>query len=277
MKRALFASVVLTLLCSSGVRAQDGADASDRRQDAEPVKEQVQPKEEGAQAGLFYKAYYLEKAKRRFRAAIELYRDFLTQDAKSSLAPEAARHVIQLLIRVGKGDEARDLKKEYASLLKKQPKADGTTRDGRRRGAGNRGVGMIDRVERNIAKLEKQLEKARKSGEEQKAEKLERQLARLRAVLARQKRGQDGDRPVRRKGARRGAKPLAKMNEDELKTHLDRFAKNLERRLERLRKADQADKAEQLEESWAKYQELVKAGKFEAATAVRRKSLRLRR
>jgi hypothetical protein len=254
-------------------------------QDQDPVKK--------ADESIFHKAFYLDRGARDYEAAAPLYRSFLTANADSKLAPEAARSLVQLLHRVGKSDEANALAEQYSGLLKKAtdarrevgsegaPERGGDRRAGRRGGetdapAGDRppmDAEALAAATKELEDLKAQLAKAKESGDEEAIADLERQVSRterrLQFMRAGGPGGMGGGGPGRGGQGRGGRgfgglgtqKPFVDMTDEERSQWLENSGDVIGRMTEMLRNNGSEENANKVEAAFKKVSDLVKENK----------------
>ena len=276
MRSFLLAASAITLFASIGT-------GQETDQAKETVVSEVKTQEnEGANA-FFYKAFYLQNGAKKFSRAIELYKKFLAEAPKSKFAPIAARNTLNLLYRTNQIDQANEFREGHKGLLaravKKQANTDrpggnrGRNRRSRQGGRVNRGnprnaAAQLQRLEKRLVALQKQIEEARKNDDMSTVEKLEGRLANLKKALKRiQEGGQRGDNPPgnRGRGRRRMMKPLTEMSKDELKQYVDRMGSMIDRVSERMVERGMEDRAAKIKTNFKKLKALIDAGKLEEA------------
>ncbi len=284
MRSILLAASAVTLIASIGT-AQNGDQGTP--QVKETVVSQVKTQENEAANAYFYKAFYLQNGAKKFAIAIELYKKFLGEAPKSKLAPIAARNTLNLLYRTNQIDQANEFRENHKDLLARAVRREnntdrpGANRRGNRRGRQGGRVGrgnprnagaQLERLEKRLVALQKQIEEARSNDDMDKVEKLEGRLANLKKALKRiQEGGQRGDNPPgnrgrgRRAGGRRMMKPLTEMSKDELKQHVERLGSMIDRFYERMVERGMEDRAAKIKENFKKFKALIEAGKIEEA------------
>ncbi len=215
---------------------------------------------------IFYKAFYLEKGPKDFAGAMALYDQFLAKAPDHKLAGEAARLEFALLDRTGKTKERDAFKAKYEKLLGNvvatgasdaagDRPARARNRDGEGPGDDGPGAGRRFDPAAMQAELEKQIEEAKKAGDEDKVKELTQRLERAKQMGNRQ-----GGRP----GGMFGTKKLTEMSKDEL----DQFKGGLERMsgmVERMRDNGNDEAADKLEKAMETLNKQLADGKLEDA------------
>ena len=230
----------------------------------------------------FYKAFYLDRGEKKYDAAEPLYRKFLTAHADSNLAPMAARNLVQLLHRVGKSDEANSLSQQYSALIKaapketpEQPANPPQPGEGGRRGAGGMGPGgpggrgNFDPEARakELENLKKELEEAKKAGDQKKVDELTQRIARMENMGRRGQGGPGGGRGGFQMGP---PKPLAEMTDTERDEWVSQTKERMGTFVNRMRDNGQDEMADRIEEGIKKIEGLIKEKKYtEAEEAIR--------
>lgn len=260
------------------------------KQDADQVKPvaKVQvAKAPGANANLFYKAYYLESGARKFDEAIEVYKEYLAAAPKGHFAPRSAYSLRQLLNRVGREDEAREVGERYKDVIALRRR--GRNMGGRGNagfggfgGRGNRGnrdggagqranyAKQLEKLTKDLETTQKSLEGAMASNDQAKIEKLQKKMDKLaNQIKVMQRRMERGDNPRRRQGQGRGRRgfgtPLKDMSKEELDTMLER----MDGMMERMGQFLDPDRADEVEKKFKEFKKLVKDGKLEEAQKMR--------
>jgi hypothetical protein len=247
-------------------------------------------KKPGAQANLFYKAFYLESGARKFDAAIEAYREYLGASPKGHFAPRSAYSLRQLLNRVGREDEAREVGERYKDVLSLRRRGRMRGADARSGGRGDRGgnrrgdrggnrdrnseqkrnyAAQLEKLTKNLEATEKALENAANGDDPAKIEKLQKKVNKIsNQIKVIQRRMERGDNPRRggaegeNRGRRRGNRPALK---DMSKEDLDSMVERMGRMVDRISQNVDADRAENIEKNYAKFKKLVEAGKLDEA------------
>ncbi len=151
-----------------------------------------------AAEAVFYRAFYLDKGERKFVEAIEQYRRFLGMEPSHRLAVRAARSARQLLLRVGRKDDAEAFAAKHRELLTRAPKS-----DRRRRVAGPLTDELRALLEQRLVGLKEQFAVAESNGDDKQMRRLGRSIKAIEARLEgrRKTKGQDKDKG---KGKRKG-------------------------------------------------------------------------
>jgi hypothetical protein len=240
----------------------------------------VVAKEAGPSAGLFYKAYYLDKVERKMDAAMKSYKGYLAAAPRGKYSPDAAYSLRQLLVRLDREDEANQVTARFKDVIAlRKPSRRSMGNAG---GMGRRGNNQADRPDytAELAKLTKELEATTKSLEGAMAnndqtqiqnlqKKMDKLASQIKNVQRRMERGnrQGGNRQGgNRQGGRRGfGTPLTDMSKEELDTMLERTESMIERFGQMLEPEAAAD----MEKKFGEFKKLIKAGKLEEAQKMR--------
>ncbi len=255
-------------------------------QDRPAVKVQV-ANEAGPNAGLFYKAFYLETGARKLDHAIEAYRAYLEAAPRGHFSPRSAYSLRQLLIRVDREDEAREIGEQYKDVIALRRR--GRNAGGRNAGFGGRGdrnrnrdgadrranyAKDLEKLTKNLDKTQKALEGALASNDQTKIQKLTKKMDKIAGqIKVMQRRMERGDNPRRRgegqQGRRRGGMgnrtPLKDMSKEELDSMMER----MDSMMERMGQFLDPDRADEIEEKFKSFKKLVKDGKLEEAQKMR--------
>jgi tetratricopeptide (TPR) repeat protein len=245
-------------------------------------------------ASTFYKAFWLERGERRFDEAAKLYQEFLIAAPDHALAGQAARLRFELLVRIGRKEEAKSFAEEHAAhlggaqvgapaggsrargaarpegepadraaSLRRGVVGDVTDQDGPRsaaeRGSRSDRAAGPEQQER-MAALREQLAEARESGDEERAAQILRQVQRLERGDGRGSFGGRARNPIF------GDTSIADMTEeqrDQLKSGLQ----GMGRMMEMVRRAMSEEQMAILEADVKAMVEALEAGKMAEAQA----------
>ena len=248
-----------------------------------PVAKVQVAKKPGANANLFYKAYYLESGARKFDEAIEVYKAYLAAAPKGHFSPRSAWSLRQLLNRVGREDEARDVGEQYKDViaLRRRGRNMGGRANAGFGGRGNRAgrngadqsanyAKQLEKLNKNLETTQKSLEGAMASNDQAKIAKLQKKMDKLaNQIKVMQRRMERGDNPRRRQGQGRGRRgfgtPLKDMSKEELDTMIER----MDSMMERMGQFLDPDRAAEVEKKFKSFKKLVKDGKLEEAQKMR--------
>lgn len=250
----------------------------------------AQAQDQDAAANTFYKAFYLDKAKSKDKAAtakaISLYTSFVSQNKDHALAGQAAANCVVLLYATGATKDAEAMVKAHGAMIAKaeaaNPAADPMAQmmRGFGRGRGGRGGGGGGGEENPNAEMIQKLLGMHESADESAKGRIAAAITRLggaRDLMMLRFRGmrggQGGGRGQGGRGrGRRGGgltKPkIAEMSKDEAKTAVERMVEAAERLVDRMAANGQADEADALEAKLDKIQDLVDEGKLAEAQKV---------